>query len=245
MNITQTVKDLHDKQLSNREIAASAGLTQRQILSVLTKNNLKSNRWSVVNEDDDLNQFIIGAVLGDGCITKETKDSHQSKLSFGHSLKQEQYLLWKLDFLKKYNLAPKTIKYYTQISDRYIKGQNTTCVFKSKAHPYFSNIRKIFYPNGVKNVEHDMITNIDALGLAIWYMDDGCICKRSYQIYTNSFSIKEVEFLQSVLKKNFNIISSVDKNRVIYIKTCSKDRFTEIIKPYVIPCMLYKIRGSV
>jgi recombination protein RecA len=245
MNITETVKELHNKGLTNLEISQQANFTRKQILSVLQKNKLSSNRYKILVEDNQLKQFIIGSVLGDGCISKTDKASFQSKITFGHCEKQLPYLTWKNNLLKQYALNATKIGKYTYMSIRYKSGECTTFTFKSKSHPYFSNLRTLFYPNGIKNIKQDLIKEMDALGLAIWFMDDGCICKRSYQIYTNSFTLEEVEFLQDVLKNNFNINSTIDKNRVIYIRTDSKELFKEIIKPYIVPCMLYKLRGSV
>lgn len=244
MNITKTVKELHSKGLTNLEISQQTNFTQRQILSVFQKNKLLSNRYKILVEDDQLKQFIIGSILGDGCVSKTNKDSFKSKITFGHCEKQLSYLIWKNNLLGQYNLNAPKISKCVYKSDRYKSGECTTFVFKSKSHPYFSNLRLLFYPNGKKNIKQDLIKEMGALGLAIWYMDDGAICKRSYQIYTNSFSQEEVEFLQQILKDNFNINSTIDKNKVIYIRTDSKKLFQEIIKPYIVPCMLYKLRGS-
>lgn len=245
MNITEKVKELHSKGLTNLEISQQTTFTQRQILGVIQKNKLFSNRYKILIEDNQLKQFIIGSILGDGCVSKPSKLSKEHVISFGHCEKQLSYLNWKNNLLKQYDLGANKISKYVYKSDRYKSGECTTFTFKSKTHPYFSGLRTLFYPNGVKNIKQDLIKELDALGLAIWFMDDGCICKRSYQIYTNSFTLEEVGFLQDVLKNNFNINSTMDKNRVIYIKTDSKELFKEIIKPYIVPCMLYKLRGSV
>lgn len=239
MTITETVKDLHSKGLTNLEISRQANLSQRQILSVLQKNNLSSNRYKILKEDNILKQFIIGSILGDGCINKT------NVISFGHSEKQLPYLNWKNSILQQYGLGANKVTKCIHKSDRYKSGECITFHFKSKTHPYFNDLRSKFYSFGKKNILQELISEMDAFGLAIWFQDDGCICKRSYQIYTNSFSLEEVKFLQQVLKDNFNINSTIDKNRVIYIRTDSKELLKEIIKPYIVPCMLYKLRGSV
>lgn len=237
MNITEKVKDLHSQGLTNLQITEQTGFSKRQVLSVLQKQGLSSNRYEILKQDDNFKQFIIGSILGDGSIESS------GRLTFGHSEKQLDYLKWKLGFLKSYSLSNGTITKCTQVSTRYKSGECTSYHSKSKTHSYFKDLRKTFYSER-KNIEKDLIKEMNEFGLAIWYMDDGGICTRSYQINSQSFTNNEVEFLIKILKTNFNIEASYDKNNVIYIKTCSKELFKNLIEPYVIPCMKYKLRGS-
>jgi len=244
MTNKQIVMELHSKGLTNLEIINISGLSKTQISAVLQKAKLKSNRQSSINIDNNLTQFMLGSILGDGCISR-LEDKRSSRIGFGHGLKQKDYIQWKLDFLKKYNLAPEKLGSYTSYSSRYKSGECTSLVFKSKSHKYFNDFRRDYYPNDKKQVDNQSLMQLDAFGLAIWYMDDGCICKRSYQIYTNGFTLPEIVFLQNLLKVNFNIDTTVDKNRTLYIRTSSKTHFENLIKPYIIPSMTYKLRGSV
>ena len=48
------------------------------------------------------------------------------------------------------------------------------------------NIHKKIYINGKKTVTREFLNNLKELGLAIWFMDDGSICRSKKK--TNSFS---------------------------------------------------------
>jgi hypothetical protein len=90
------------------------------------------------------------------------------------------------------------------------------------------------------------IYKLKALGLAIWFMDDGSYNNNRYFLHTNCFDIKSLHLLQKVLKHNFNINTSLNKCRegqyTIYIKAVSRQIFTDLISPYICESMKYKIQ---
>jgi LAGLIDADG DNA endonuclease family len=79
-------------------------------------------------------------------------------------------------------------------------------------------------------------------------MDDGSKYGSSIRIATNCFTEKEVLFLCEILKKKYNITSSKsktgrDKEYIIYIYKSSLLNFSNIVKPYMLPSMYYKLNG--
>lgn len=84
------------------------------------------------------------------------------------------------------------------------------------------------------------------LALAIWFMDDGSNLGKGARIATNCFTLEEVKFLCNVLKNKFNILatpnkSGKDKGYIIYISVKSMPVFTNIVKPYLLPSLYYKL----
>lgn len=84
-------------------------------------------------------------------------------------------------------------------------------------------------------------------------MDDGSADRSGYVLHTNSFKKEDVELLVRVLLENFNLVCSIHtannkkkKPYMIYIKAESRERFKELVSPYIIPHFEYKlkIRGS-
>ena len=103
-----------------------------------------------------------------------------------------------------------------------------------------------------------LINRIDDLGLAIWYMDDGCLNNRKYKdgtyhgfyiristclpkiqceeiintIYTK-FGVKFYTFKEGKRKDSYSLICGTTEGK----------KFLKIVKPYVsqIPSMLYKV----
>ena len=85
------------------------------------------------------------------------------------------------------------------------------------------------------------------LALAIWMMDDGTSFKnKGFKFSTNSFTLKEVQFLSSVLQKKYNLNTNIHKtgnvNQYnIYIPKSSLIELIKIVKPHFHPTMYYKI----
>lgn len=76
-------------------------------------------------------------------------------------------------------------------------------------------------------------------------MDDGYYSNNTINICTNSFSYKEVALLQVILRHNFKIETTIRKSNlghpILYIKACSRQRFLDIVTPYICKCLKYKI----
>jgi len=118
---------------------------------------------------------------------------------------------------------------------------------KTVSHPELTLYRALFYKEG-KKVVPSTIGKIfrSPLSLAVWFMDDGTKGPATgYTFNTQNFSLKENHFLRSVLKENFGIEHvSVHRDKKyfrLYIKVGSTSRLEQLIYPYVIPSMLYKL----
>jgi LAGLIDADG DNA endonuclease family len=77
-------------------------------------------------------------------------------------------------------------------------------------------------------------------------MDDGSKVKKGVRIATYCFTFEEVEFLCKVLKNKYEIIATAGKSGkskgyFIYIDNSSIKLFTNIIKPYLLPSLEYKL----
>jgi hypothetical protein len=77
-------------------------------------------------------------------------------------------------------------------------------------------------------------------------MDDGGWTGEGVRISANSFTYEELILIQNILKKNFNLDSTIQKisikNRYsIYIKKNSIDKLRSITIPYFHKSMYYKL----
>ena len=80
--------------------------------------------------------------------------------------------------------------------------------------------------------------------LAVWLMDDGAVDRKQVRLNTQSFSFAENEALVSLLRAKFGIEASInrDKDRCrLRINNASIQRFKDLVGPYLIPSMLYKL----
>lgn len=198
------------------------------------------------NIQNEIEQLIIGSMLGDGYLSKQPENKYNSRLSIAHSIKQKEYIEWKWKILDNFNLAGK-LCYNKIYNDRYIKGYMEEYRFRSKANSLFTFYRNIFYPNGKKVLDFSMISKINELGLTIWLLDDMHLCTTSYQINTQCFSLTEIEKLREILKEKFNINTTHQKfDNVIYVRKNSLEILNNLILPYTVESMKYKLHlGSV
>ena len=199
-------------------------------------------RYKEIETGNDLKQLLIGSLLGDGCFCSVGSGNKNKCLSIAHSEKQEEYLKYKHSILAKYGLASCICKYRT-VSSRYKVGECRGSRFKSRLHPIFTEIRNNCYDsNGHKRVNKEFISDIDAMGLAIWYMDDGYVTKNSCIFSTCSFTLEEQNLLAELLLDKFGLHFTVGKHdNSMYLHASDFPKFVEIVKPYVIPSMQYKL----
>lgn len=198
-------------------------------------------KYKEIAVENDLKQLLIGSLLGDGSFCSVGKQAKNMCLSIAHSIKQKDYLRYKWDILNKYNLVP-TIKERTIHNSRYTHDL-TECRFKTRLNPIFTEIRNNNYDEtGHKRVKEDFVKNIDPLGLAIWYMDDGYVTKNSCILSTCSFTIEEQQTLAKILLNKFDLHFNVGKHdNSMYLQAKDFPKFKELVKNYIIPSLQYKL----
>lgn len=183
-------------------------------------------------------EVVIGTILGDGCLIS-SRSGKAARLQIRHQLKHQEYVEWKYQVFSNWVI---TLPRY----DRF----NNSIVFRTICHPDLMAIRQLFYrPNGIKIVPKDIEKLlITPLSLAIWYMDDGTcyLTNISYKLCSYGFGKEGNILLQECLRKNFNLQSVIAYDGKGFYLRFPKDsalRFYEIVKPYVVNCMQYKLRN--
>jgi LAGLIDADG DNA endonuclease family len=194
-------------------------------------------------------------LLGDGCLS--LSGGKNAFLRIQHTQTQKDYLYYKVNLLK--GLCNFTIY---KINPSGKKNPNTQYAFKSHRNPLYTKTRQIIYPGGKKTVNLDWLSWLNEHGLALWYMDDGCLIK-SYRINksgnriiyrreiflnTCSFTLEEHKLLKQFIKERFGVefqIKLTSKKSGYYrlrAGAVEANKFIEIIKPWIVPCMKYKIK---
>lgn len=204
------------------------------------RNKMNASKPLIISPEVD--QIIIGSLLGDGCIIKKSN----GMFTINHSLVQKDYVMHKYKLLKKYGLEMKIRECTERKFDSYIGGRkikdNGYIRIESPVNISFNIYREEWYKH--KKIVPDSVYRLNPLGLAIWFMDDGSSNMSSYYLSTNGFDYEYVEKLVKVLYDNFGIHASIHKNKdkfVIYIQVKSRELFTETIKKYLCDSMLRKI----
>lgn len=191
------------------------------------------------NMDNKVKQVLFGSLLGDGCIANETIWV-KSRFTETHSIKQKNYLFWKKNILKRQFAFGAD-----GLDDKHIS-------IRTRGYNIFTKLRKLFYLNGRKTVNKEILEQLDLLGLVVWYCDDGTYFfqNRNLNIYTYDFDYREHLLIQRFLKKKWAIDCKLcfDSRKKWYINLngANAKKFLRLINPifehYDIPrCMHYKL----
>lgn len=201
----------------------------------------KSQFYKIKDCPNDLKQLIIGSLLGDGTFEKIQEKNGNSCLIIAHCKEQFEYLDMKYQILLKYSLINKITKtIYTD--DRFKNPEYTLFKIKSRRNPIFTYIRNKCYIEGKKHLFFDIIEDIDEMGLAIWYMDDGYVTNNSCILSTCSFTKEEQLLLSYFLLGRFGLHFTVGKNdNSMYLLSSDFNKFRNIISPFILESMKYKL----
>lgn len=183
--------------------------------------------------------MVLGSLLGDLNLRKP-KNGTNCNLALVHCIAQKELFMKKVEilgeFMGAYKIANKTPDKRTGKVYLGYRGH-------SKSHPVFNNIYNILYPNNKKTITQEYLDMIHhPIALAYWFMDDG---SSNGVIATNSFSLEECKMLQKMLLNKFNIYTTIQKNKesqVVYILSESRKEFDDLVRPYIVDSMKYKLR---
>lgn len=176
---------------------------------------------------------LLGLALGDGSIQK-TSGSYRMRLVHGDA--QLEYLKWKSSILG--NLISgepyKSISGYT--------GKKTINALSTRILPTLKDLYQIKDPGNLKNA----LQHLDALALAIWFMDDGTGYNSGATISTHSFSYECNQVFKAVLKSRFGIDATVVEDKRVHkyfltLTAAGARILYKTIQAYVPPSMQYKL----
>ena len=203
----------------------------------------KRRAHAPIHVTEEMNQVILGSLLGDGCVFYKNSNCVFAET---HSTVQREYAQYKYQLLKKdLNIKLEEQKGYVSHIDGRAILENGRIVMTSETNVAFNKYRREWYPSGKKEVP-ESVYELGALGLAIWFMDDGTSNKSSFYLSTQGFNHESQLILVDMMKKNFNIECHVHKQKnteILYICAKDKQRFINMIRPYICSSMIYKIIG--
>lgn len=253
--------------LSNREIGKLIGISRGAVQYHMNKLNIHRDRKLMqrlnntcreikISISDNVEQVLLGSILGDGYMSpykrpENTKELLNSCLVISHGIKQEEYIRYKKELLEKEGIiCHLTFNDGSKCKEHFIKGikikENGTFTLKTQRNVVLNKYRDMFYYKHKQGKKlNKYLYKLNALGLAIWSMDDGYKKVNSFTLCTNSFTFKEVKELQKILKHNFDLNTTIHKSNLghplIYIGSKDFKKFKEIVSPYICKSMQYKI----
>jgi DNA-binding transcriptional regulator WhiA len=209
----------------------------------------------------DKKSFIIGMTLGDGYISRGKNAVHYN-ISCTHNPAQYDYLIWKMDILKKnlsrnYWISEKRTKFTGKGQYKGNAGkQYQMYMARLGTHPLVSKIYNEVYINKVKYVSKEVLQQLTPIGLSVWYMDDGnlayrknsngSIKSRNVTLHIQGFDKQSQLNIVQYFQESWGIESRLHKSRdkyKLWMNTPNSIKFLKIVAPYVnmVECMRYKI----
>lgn len=190
--------------------------------------------------------LLIALCLGDGHLSTRSGTA----LCIEHCRKQRDYLTYKRKLLSKLLRCQLPTEHYRKDRDtfRIVKG-----------HKYFKSIYNLIYKNKIKRFSKKLLEYITPEGLAIWFMDDGSRakelskvsgCVRSQKMVLYTFTDEEdTQNIIDCLKEKYDIKmypiwkTMKDGTKKAYLQCRTKEarKLSNLIRPYIIPSMQYKI----
>lgn len=229
---------------ANHKIATPSGYKRLDELSVgdlILKDGDSSLDNTKTTLNSDQYQVLLGSYLGDGHIDYQDTTKQVARLQLCHSSKQLNYLNWKASALNVQSRVNSEAGYSTINGAECYKTENYTACSKLFVLP--------------KTITIESIKDLSPLGLAIWVMDDGSL-RNSYSstnkrlsitIDSNAFNLEENTLLQSVLKDNFGLDTTIQKTRTYYRLSFNKTnslKLLNLIAPYVGDDFLHKFKHT-
>ena len=199
---------------------------------------------------NDMRGIIVGLLLGDANLQTFTKHGKTWRLRIvqggDNHYEYIQHLRTVLDLWT--NMDVNTNHERTKDNKVYNKWYFNTLTFTQ-----FAELGNAFYPLDSNNKRSKVIPLqigdwMTDKSLAYWFMDDG---SRKWgdkvagvRFCSECFNNDSVDLLISILKEKFDIIGSTNKDSGgwrINISTKSYDRFYDLVQPYVISSIRYKL----
>ena len=221
----------------------------KKLLIGLSPNSklIKEYKNSLIRLTPEQWEASIGLMLGDASLQSQNKGKTY-RMKFEWSNKTKPYLDHVFNLFDEWVLSSPHKK--ARLSP---KGNLViTWGFQTISHEAFNSLAKLFLINNKKGILDSLIRDhLTVRGLAYWFMDDGGKLdynknskNKSLVLNTQSFTEKEVEILSTELMEKFNFDCEIRSNKgkqVIVIKNSSYPLFYELVNPYIIPSMKYKL----
>ncbi len=220
-------------------------LYYNQISTLISKKKTRlRGKYRIGPHPQDVMSIIFGTLLGDG-FAERRNTGEGTRICFYQEDSHVKYLLWLHSILSDLGYCNETIP---KISTRLGKGSKVRKIirFSTWSFSSFNWIHELWYVDKKKVVPKNIGEYLTPLALAIWIMDDGARVSSGLKLCTNSFTYSEVLILVNVLNTNFDlkasVISSGKKDQyVLYIWKQSMEKLRQIVSPYIIPEIKYKI----
>lgn len=240
---------LYNQGYNDYDIARKMGISKSTIFRWRNSSNLTPNKSKELSRNKEIVptqeqlEILTGTLLGDSSLQYYPKYRWKSpKFKCDHGSAQEEYA--NLLYNKLQSLGS-SIKKYRRVDKRNNKEYITYCVSTS-SNPYFLNMYNQLYSTGKKEISSDFLINFTIKSLAYLYMDDGYADQNTAYICTDNFSNESRTILVEYIRNKFGLhFSIVNHGKYYRLRLSQYDfpRFIELVKPYMVKSLKYKLKS--
>ena len=233
------------------EIAKKFDSNKKSISRIIKNNGIEVKRYKRVYSSfykqilsERQKEILIGSLLGDGCVSKHHEGINSCRYIETHSIDQIDYALWKYNEFK--NFISNDYRIIDKKYEKSYKGSKPSVFFETMLNKEFVLFYEKFYPKGEKKVPSDIESILSPLSLAVWYMDDGSIDKKTgvMRISTYSFDENQINILIEALSNKYDLhLTKIHTEKGIVIQLCKSqsNKMINLIEKHILPSMTYKI----
>ena len=186
---------------------------------------------------------LIGILLSDGHLNRRSPTGN-TRFMFAQSGKPEKHAYFQLVFNLFANCLTSATLAAGVVIKPLAKGSDYIRIsFATIALPCFNEFYSLFYLDGVKVVPDNIGAVLTPCGLAHWIMGDGSKQNHGLHLSVYAFSDKDVQLLMDALTQ-MGLECSIHNHAMgprIYIPKGSMPRLVELVSPFMVPNMMYKL----
>lgn len=187
---------------------------------------------------------VIGLLLSDGWLIIASKTHKNARLGFSQSLDHASYVFFVFNILSHYCSSSPRLRTGIRAGNRYYALE-----FVTRSMPCISELRSLFYPNGVKIIPHNIYELLTPVALAHLIMGDGSVERHGLILCTNSYSVLDVVRLINVLMIRYRLECTIRLKKrqnqkienMLFIRHGSMPLLRTIVTPHMHSSMLYKL----
>jgi hypothetical protein len=213
-------------------------------MKIIKTSRLTKLERSQIVLPNNLKDILIGLLLGDLYAQKRSTKGN-TLLRFEQGFLHKEYIDHLYDLFKSYCVSEPKVA--NRLPNKVTGKIYTRVTFNSMSLPCFNELHNLFYQEGKKVVPDNIGEILTPLGLAYWIADDGSWDHSTLRLYTNGYTLEEVNLLAKTLTDNFNLICTIIKDEdrhTIRIACKSVSCLQTLLTPIMPPMMKYKIQGK-
>jgi len=240
--------------LTMAEIEKKYHVRDEVIAQLLDKYGIEKIRDRTFRKRADLKltpiqeQLVYGSLCGAAGVYADI-NNHTTSCSFevSHTMKHVDYVLWKRDILKEWIPFEEPYKLDKSCTPENPDKYHPSAMIYTFVAPIFNELRELFYPNGIKVISTKVLEPMNELALAVWFMDDGSRNSKIIHI-SGKWTDQELSDIRTWFNDRWDI--EIDKVAVdnegsmdLVFNKVAACTLANIVRPYIVPCMEYKIEG--